>query len=128
MTDPSVLKGCKVLVVEDEMIVALDICEHLEPLGCEIVGPAPTVKKALTALETHTPDLALLDENLDGEIVTPIAETLERRNIPFVIVSGYNTSRTGDAILEQAPRVAKPAANDAIVAALLKLRAAQNGG
>lgn len=126
MADENILKGCRVLVVEDETIVALDVCENLQDFGCEILGPAPSVAKALAVLETQTPDVALLDENLDGEVVTPIAETLHRRNISFAVMSGYNRSRTGGAILDDAPRIAKPASTAAIVKVLIDLIASKS--
>lgn len=122
MDAETTFKGWKVFVVEDELFIALELCDHLKALGCEIVGPEPSVKKAMAALETKFPDVAFLDENLGGEHVTPIAQSLQRRRIPFAIVSGYNKSPTGEPVLEQALRVAKPASADAIVAALGKLR------
>jgi CheY-like chemotaxis protein len=121
MTGLDALTGCRILVVEDELIVALDICEHLKDLGCEIIGPAGSVKKALALMETQTPDLALLDQNLAGETVLPVAETLKRRNIPFAIASGYNSGEADEAVLQEVPRIAKPASNEDIAKALSEL-------
>lgn len=123
MAGSEALKGCRILVVEDELIIALDICEHLKDLGCEIIGPAASVCKALSLLETETPDLALLDQNLAGKSVRPVAETLKRRNIPFAIASGYNGHCKDDDILVGVPRIAKPALNETVVSVLTDLLA-----
>lgn len=114
MGQEEALSGCRVLVVEDELMIALDLCSILEALGCEVVGPIPSVGKALAALETHRPDVALLDENLVGATVAPVAERLERLHIPFAIVSGYNRPRAENPALAAARRLPKPTSAAAI--------------
>jgi len=85
----SQLSGLKVLVVEDQYLVA-DEHEHLlRSLGAEVMGPAPSVQAALQLLADQTPDLALLDVNLEQEKVFALAEELERRETPFLFVTGY---------------------------------------
>jgi len=78
------------LVVEDEMLVALELESMLEELGDEAVGPAPDMERAL-ALVVEEGDLnaALLDLNLNGKISFPVADALSQRNVPFVISTGY---------------------------------------
>jgi CheY-like chemotaxis protein len=83
------LAGKRVLVVEDEALVAMLIESLLEEYGCGIVGPCNTVAKAMEAALTETFDLAVLDVNLRGEKVYPVAEILTERHIPFLFLSGY---------------------------------------
>lgn len=84
-----VLAGKRVLIVEDEMLVALLIEDLLADLGCITVGPFRSVAHALEAARTEDLDLAVLDVNLDGERVYPVAEMLADRHIPFLFLSGY---------------------------------------
>jgi len=79
----------RVLVVEDEFLIALDIAGVLEQAGIAVIGPAGTVGDALQALEGEVVHGALLDAHLAGEPVTRIADALKARGIPFAFVSGY---------------------------------------
>jgi CheY-like chemotaxis protein len=97
-----------ILVVEDSYMVALDLCHKLERLGHTIIGPAPTPEAALALLEAQSPTVALLDETLDEESVFPVAEALQRRRIPFAIISGHVRSPSGEELLRTAPRLHKP--------------------
>jgi len=86
------LSGLRVLVVEDEALIAWDIAEHLRKYGVKIVGPAATVTEACALLEGGAPDAAVLDINLRHESVYPLIEKLRMRRIPFVFASGYSRS------------------------------------
>jgi CheY-like chemotaxis protein len=86
---PPVLVGKRILIVEDEMLVALLIEDFLADLGCSTVGPCGSVAMALDAIRTEAFDLAVLDVNLGGEKVYPVAELLAERQIPFLFLSGY---------------------------------------
>jgi CheY-like chemotaxis protein len=79
----------RVLVVEDESLVAMLIEDLLQDCGCSVVGPCGSVETALAAARTDTFDLAVLDVNLRGEKVYPVAELLAERQIPFLFLSGY---------------------------------------
>lgn len=79
----------RILVVEDEFLIALDIAGVLEQAGLSVVGPAGTVGDALQALEREVVHGALLDAHLAGEPVGRIADALKARGIPFAFVSGY---------------------------------------
>ena len=83
------LAGRQLLVVEDEVFVAMLIEDVVEGAGGAVIGPAARVDEALALLEAQKPDGALLDVNLGGELVYPVAEALARRRIPFVFVTGY---------------------------------------
>ena len=89
MTNVS-LAGVRVLVVEDEMMVAMLLEDMLSDIGCTPLGPAKTVKSALKLIEDVGFDVALLDVNLNGEETYPIANTLAARAVPFVFASGYS--------------------------------------
>lgn len=80
----------RVLVVEDEMLIAFFIEDCLAEMGHEVVGPAARVAEALRLAETQAFDLALLDVNVAGEEVYPIAEVLKARGVPFAFLSGYS--------------------------------------
>jgi CheY-like chemotaxis protein len=86
---PSILAGKRILVVEDEPLVALDMISSLERANAQVAGPACTVKQALEIIASTLLDGALLDGNLHGLPVDSIATALTRRNIPFVFVTGY---------------------------------------
>jgi len=83
------LRGLRVLFVEDESIVAMLTEDMLAELGCEIEVTASTVDDALAAVSEGGFDIALLDINLAGTMVFPVAAALERRGIPFAFASGY---------------------------------------
>src|SRR5271166_5040340 len=83
------LAGLRVLVVEDEMLVSLLIEDVLADQHCVIVGPFDGVAGALQAALTASFDLALLDVNIAGAKVYPVADVLSERGIPFLLLSGY---------------------------------------
>jgi CheY-like chemotaxis protein len=86
----------KVLVVEDEMIVAWLLEDMLTDLGCAVVGPAASVKQALAMIDAETIDVAVLDVNLKGQMSYPIADVLAARGVPFVFSTGYDKDRLLD--------------------------------
>jgi CheY-like chemotaxis protein len=106
--DPSTGAGRRILVVEDEYLIAEHIALMLEDLGYEVVGPVPTVPEALEAIAAGTLDAVLLDANLGGTSSAPIATELAARRLPFVVVTGYGTLELPTSALQAAPRVNKP--------------------
>jgi CheY-like chemotaxis protein len=82
-------RGLRVLIVEDEMLVAMDIAGLLQDIGCRIVGPAGTLAAALPLARDEELDAAILDVNLENKGVEPVAAELARRGIPFVFATGY---------------------------------------
>lgn len=97
----------RVLVVDDEPLIAMDIVESLEENGCEIVGPATTLQRALSLVEKEKIDAALLDANLGGDSVDVLAEALVQRKIPFAFVSGYGREGLPEAY-QQVALIKKP--------------------
>ncbi len=84
------LNGCRVLLVEDEYLIAHDLCTKLEDVGAVVIGPEPSVQRALRrVVEEAAIDVAVLDINLGGEKAFPVADALNRRDVPFVFSSGY---------------------------------------
>lgn len=84
------LDGLRVLLVEDELLVAMMLEETLHDAGCVVIGPVGRVDKAMDAAEGEAIDVAVLDVNLGGERVYPVAETLARMGVPFVFMTGYD--------------------------------------
>lgn len=99
--------GKRILVVDDEPLIAMDIVASLEDEGCKVVGPAATLKKALHLIEHEEIDVALLDANLAGDPVDTLAAALTRRQIPFAFVSGYGREGLPEAF-RQATLIKKP--------------------
>lgn len=84
-----VFRGLNVMVVEDEAIVSFMIEDMLFDHGCAAVWHASNVDEALAMLGSRQPDMAVLDVNLGGELVFPVAQKLEEAQIPFVFATGY---------------------------------------
>jgi CheY-like chemotaxis protein len=81
----------RILVIEDEGLIALHIEDALTDLGCSVVGPVRAVEEAINLLDRQPVDAALLDINLGGgQTSYPIADELGRRDIPFAFVTGYD--------------------------------------
>ncbi len=83
------LAGRRVLIVEDEMVLAMTLEDMLGLMGCE-VAKSPRVADALERVEAGDIDMVLLDLNLDGERSYAVAEALEARGIPFAFMTGYH--------------------------------------
>jgi CheY-like chemotaxis protein len=83
------LSGMKILVVEDEPLLAMASADLLEDSGFIVAGPVSSVKQGMQLIEREAIDGAILDINLRGEMVFPLADALAERSIPFVYVTGY---------------------------------------
>ena len=106
--DVSALAGLRLLVVEDDYMIAEDISMQLEDFGCDVAGPVGTIEEALGMLKRGGLDGALLDANLNGESSAPIAVALNDASIPFVVATGYGSRELSDGALDAAPRIIKP--------------------
>jgi DNA-binding response OmpR family regulator len=105
MTDA--LEGVRVLVVEDEYFVAILIEEILESAGCIVMGPIPRLPEALDAIDHEDFDAAVLDVNLAGERINPVADALTERNVPFLFVTGYGANALPGEYAQR-PHICKP--------------------
>jgi two-component sensor histidine kinase/DNA-binding response OmpR family regulator len=103
----------RVLLVEDEALVAMMMQDVLEDLGCTIIGPYRTLGSAVEAAKEEEVDLALLDINLGEELVYPAAEILADRNVRFVFLTGYDNEHV-DARFRYAPVLQKPFDREAL--------------
>jgi CheY-like chemotaxis protein len=113
------LQGRRVLVIEDESLVAMLLETILEDMGCTVVGPESNIDDGLIAATTEASlDAALLDVNVAGREVFPVAEALRARGVPFVFSTGY-----GEAGLPEHwrgnPTIQKPFTEGAIRDALM---------
>lgn len=106
---PKRLFGRLVLVVEDELMVAWDIEQTLTVAGIRVLGPVSSVGAALALIEQQRPDAAILDLNLQGELVTPVARRLNEQGVPFILSTAYNHLRPdGDTAFDGIDNLGKP--------------------
>jgi CheY-like chemotaxis protein len=117
MGTTSGISAKRVLVVEDEYLVAMDMSAYLEAAGAHVVGPASNVNAALEVLKRAELDGAILDVNLRGEMAYPVADALAARGIPFVFTTGYG-ARGVPARFAGVKRCEKPTTPEAISRAL----------
>jgi two-component SAPR family response regulator len=101
------LEGVRVLVVEDDFLVSLLFEDLLTSAGCVVLGPVPRLADALDAAAKEHCDVAVLDVNLAGEWVYPVAAVLVGRNVPIVFVTGYGSDTIPRQYAGQL-RIAKP--------------------
>jgi CheY-like chemotaxis protein len=96
MTDTAKLAGLRVLVVEDEMMVSMLIEDMLSDLGCVVVGPAARLDEAMELARTQEIDCAVLDVNLGGQPIFPLADQLRELGRPFAFATGYGDAGIRD--------------------------------
>jgi PAS domain S-box-containing protein len=104
---PPVLAGKRVLLVEDEMLVAMMMKDMLTDLGFSVVGPYSRIAEALPVARANDLEAAVLDINLNGELVYPVAAALVERGVPIVFVTGYGAESI-DKQFSQIPVLQKP--------------------
>lgn len=86
------LANCRILVVEDDYLIAEEVIRTLKEAGAEIIGPAPTVQTAMGLAASPDIDGAILDINLRGELAFAVADALHDRGVPFILTTGYDTA------------------------------------
>ena len=102
------LRGRRVLVVEDILLVAEDLSDTLQDWSCEVIGPAARVAQAIDLVEREKLDGALLDVNLGEERCFPIAAALRERHVPFIFLTGYDMPSAFPPEFKDIPRLSKP--------------------
>lgn len=117
------LTGYRVLVVEDEMLVSMLVEDMLTDLGCVIVGPAANLAEAESLAREAQIDAAVLDVNLAGKPVFPVADILRARGVPHVFASGYGAAGI-DPAHKDAPVLQKPFRDSDLAKAVRGLKAA----
>lgn len=117
------VRGMRVLIVEDEFLVAEDLSRHFEKMGAHVLGPVSNV--AAAERQVRFAEAAVLDIDLKGQKVFPVADALTLRDVPFVFYSGR-----GDIAIpirfEHAGRLSKPVMPDAVFDALFPAAAAHS--
>ncbi|MCR5877782.1 hypothetical protein [Phenylobacterium sp. J367] len=116
---PTDLRGSRVLIVEDAVLLALELETSLSEAGAEVIGPAYELEEAMALLDRPI-DAAVLDANLNGRSVTPVAEALFRRKVPFVFATGYGEAGGAPTGFD-APVIRKPYDVTQVAAAVAEL-------
>ncbi|MDP2085873.1 MAG: HWE histidine kinase domain-containing protein [Gemmobacter sp.] len=121
--DMAALNGARVLVVEDEHFVATEMAEMLAAAGCVVVGPVPTLDLATKMAETEALDAAVLDVNLNGELVWPAGERLLAQGVPILLATGYAATVNPPPQFLDCVWLQKPVQRDQVIPALAGLLA-----
>lgn len=116
-----ILEGLNVLVVEDQYYIADEMRRTVRGLGGQVIGPAKDAESALGLIEAHgLPDLAVLDVDLGGSSIYPVAEVLRSHGAPFIFASGYEPWAV-EAPFRSTPFAPKPVTAAGFIAALRRL-------
>jgi DNA-binding NarL/FixJ family response regulator len=113
MTATNLLDGMSILIVEDEVLVAMQLTRIIQDLGARVLGPVSTVNAGIELLHSSLVHGAVLDLNLGKESSASLAEQLIASGIPLVITTGYSDDVLPDA-LAKVPRLSKPYAENAV--------------
>jgi DNA-binding response OmpR family regulator len=119
------LNRARILLLEDEMMAASMLEMVLGEAGCVVIGPAATVVDGLLLAKANDIDAAVLDVNLGGELVFPVADALAARGVPFIFVTGYGVTGVTGERYPTVPIVQKPYDDEAVVETIAKLLAAR---
>jgi CheY-like chemotaxis protein len=105
---PKPAHALRVLVVEDNLLIAETICDVLADCGCTVVGPVPDLPGGAALIAADGLDGAMLDINLSGILSFPLAAMLEERGVPFVFMTGYDDGAMFPPEFRKVRRLAKP--------------------
>src|SRR5262245_5803349 len=112
-------RGLRILLVEDDLLIAMDMEDVLRDLGCEVVGPYGKLADAISAaVDAAELDGAIIDLNLLGELSFPRIETLKTKAVPCVLCSGYADLPEVRSQLSDIPKLGKPCNPDALISAM----------
>src|ERR1700710_3207944 len=84
--------GRSVLLVEDEVMIRMMVADMLEELGYSVAAEAGEINEAMRLAQSSEFDLAILDVNVNGKVISPVAELIQARNRPFIFATGYGSS------------------------------------
>lgn len=107
----------RVLVVEDDPLLALDLADELSRAGLDVLGPATTVARALDLIKEGACDAAVLDVHLGLELSTLVAQRLQALRVPFVVLTGYSSEQLSPEF-GRAAVMSKPARAEELLSAL----------
>src|SRR4051812_14727008 len=105
---PNEQHDLRIMVIEDNVLIAETICDMVTACGCAVVGPVPDIGQGLELLEAGAPDGVLLDVNLGGTLSFPLAAALEARGVPFVFTTGYDADTVFPPEFRRIRRISKP--------------------
>jgi CheY-like chemotaxis protein len=111
------LRKPSVLLVEDEVMIRMMVADMLEELGYRIAGEAGDIDEAVRLVQATEFDIAILDVNVNGKVITPVAEALKLRGRPFVFASGYGAQGLPEKFRD-CPALQKPFQIDALARAI----------
>lgn len=114
----------RILAVEDEALIAMELEDMLEELGHEVIGPASSVDAALALLRGAAPDAAVVDANLAGRSARPVIDALSDAGIPLVLASGYEARELRNLMID-GPLVRKPYSKSDLAGALRQIGASR---
>ncbi len=115
----SVVAGKRILVVEDEALIAAMVEDMLKDLGAVVVGPASTIEKGLALAGSEAIDVALLDVNVRDQRIDPVADVLRGRGIPMLFATGYGSNIFADK--RTCSWIDKPYTQETLASALAKV-------
>lgn len=118
------IAGLRVLIAEDEVLIAHDLEEELQAAGCHVVANCQDVDDVLAVLDQVRPDVSVLDMNLRGQKVYPVADRLQSLGIPFLFATGYSEALTMPPAYRDVPMVAKLYKRGGVISMLKKIVAA----
>lgn len=122
MSPRAELAGLRILLVEDNFLVAQHLCAMLSDHGCEVIGPVPRVASGLDLLRDDGElDGAVLDINLNGEYCFPLARALETRSVPFLFLTGYDDKAVIPSEFQSVPFLGKPVDEAELVAVAIRV-------
>lgn len=122
--DPDSLAGLRILIVEDEAMIAVLLEDMLQDFGCRVAGIAPSVEKAMPLVRELALDGALLDMNMHGRSTLAVAKELAARSVPFLLVTGYGAGDNDPPVMRNAPRLTKPFTQAALARRMAEVFAA----
>jgi CheY-like chemotaxis protein len=121
-----VLDGRRILVVEDEAVIALWVEDVLKQAGATVIGPVASVREALALAEREPFDCAVLDYKMPDGTITPVADLLVARGLPFIFATGYDDGMPDQRYADW-PRVEKAFTIDELLRAIVSILAPTTG-
>lgn len=112
------LEGKRILLIEDEPLLLMTVQDMMSDFGCQLAGSAMALSSGLQMARDLSLDLAILDVNLNGELITPAAEVLAQRGVPFLFATGYDAHIVPS--LANRPRLLKPFTQKQLKDAMLR--------
>jgi CheY-like chemotaxis protein len=110
-------KDLRVFLVEDEVIIRMMVADMLEELGHAVAAEAGQLNQALELAQSSEFDLTILDVNLNGKVITPVADLIKTRRLPFMFATGYGTAGVPE-VFRDRPTLQKPFELNALAAAI----------